>query len=264
MLALCLLLTMSATLTSCIHKCEFSTEWSKDEASHWHACTGENCQEIIDKADHTWDEGSITTKATQEADGVRTFTCTVCAQTKTEAVAFTGLSEEDWNAAFKSAVFENFAYKEVSNTTHSGVSVNSESEYKFTEDEAWVKITIAGESNEAYAPDTASAIQLRSQLIASIKDLTPYKSYEYDPTTKTYKATKPIEIASYEASTSDITLTFADGKLVEIKYSISLTQDNMNFTVNSTVTLSDYGTVVLTPSAQTGGGNPSFTGHIPM
>ncbi len=247
-LAFCLLLALTATLTSCAHECEFSSEWSKDEVSHWHACTDEKCTEVSDKADHTWDEGKITTKATQEADGVKTFTCTVCAQTKTETVAFTGLSEEDWNAAFADSVFENFAYNEVSTTSGSGVSVNTEAIYKFTKETAWIKMVMAGESQELFAPDTASANELRNQLIASIKSMTSYTDYKYDAATKTYKASKAIEIAALGASTSDVTLTFADNKLVEMKYAISFNQMGVNFTATSTVTLTDYGTVVLNPA----------------
>ena len=204
-LFLSLLLTLSVSLASCMHKCEFSAEWSKDEVSHWHACTGEECAEIADKADHTWDEGAITTKATQEADGVKTFTCTVCSQTKTEPVAFTGMTEEEWNAAFTDSVFENFSYNEKAMTTGSGVSVGSETTYKFTVDNAYAKMTIADQSQEAYAPNTTEANALRDQLVQSIKDLTPYDSYQYNAETKTYKATKPVEIAALGASTSDIT-----------------------------------------------------------
>ncbi len=250
MLVLCVLLALSASLMSCAHKCEFSADWSKDEASHWHACTKEDCVEVADKAEHTWNEGEITTAATQEADGVKTFTCTACAQTKTEAVAFTGLSEAEWNAAFADAVFKNFAYKEVATTAGSGVSVITEATYKFTEDNAWIAMTVAGQTAESYAPDKASANELRKQMVDSIKSLTPYASYEYDAATKTYKATKEIYIASLDASTKDITLTLVDGKLAEIKYSISFTQEGISLTATSTVTVSDYDTVVLTPPAQ--------------
>lgn len=245
-----MLFILSVTLVSCGHECEFSAEWSKDAISHWHECTDEDCTEIADKADHVWDEGVITTPATQEADGVRTFTCAVCAQTKTEAVAFTGLSEAEWNAAFASAVFENFAYREAAVISGRGVSINGENIYKFTNDNAFVKMTLADQSRESYAPDKASANEARSQLVDSIKQLAPYAKYEYDAATKTYKATSEIYIASLGASTSDMTVTFADGKLVEIKYSISYTQEGYNWTADSTVTISDYGTVVLTPPAQ--------------
>ncbi|MBQ3489347.1 MAG: hypothetical protein IJA86_02010 [Clostridia bacterium] len=247
-LSLCLLFALAVTLSSCAHECEFSSEWSKDATSHWHACTDEKCTEVADKADHTWDEGKITTKATQEADGVKTFTCTVCAQTKTETVAFTGLSEEDWDAAFADSVFENFAYTEdvVTNTT--GMTIEAKSEYKFTKDSAWYKMTMMGQSEEEYAPDKASANEARSMMVASIKSMTAYGDYTYDAATKTYKANKAINIESLGASASDVTLTFANGKLVEIKYALSITESGLELSVTSTVTLSDYGTVVLNPA----------------
>lgn len=39
---------------------------------------------------HSWDEGVITTQPTASADGVKTYTCTVCGVTETEAVPATG------------------------------------------------------------------------------------------------------------------------------------------------------------------------------
>lgn len=36
--------------------------------------------------DHVWDEGVVTKEATVEADGVKTYTCTICGKTKTEAI----------------------------------------------------------------------------------------------------------------------------------------------------------------------------------
>ena len=218
-LSFCLLFAFSATLTSCMHKCEFSSDWSKDESSHWHACTGAECTEIADKAEHTWDEGKITTKATQEADGVKTFTCTVCAQTKTEAAVTSG----------------------------AGITVDVKTEYKFTKDNAWYKITMGGESEEEYAPDKAFADEVRSAAIESIKAMVAYENYEYDAATKTYKANKEIDIEELATSTSDVTLTFADGKLAEIKYSVSFTQGGIAFSATSTISIFDYGTVVLNP-----------------
>ncbi len=64
----------------------FSTTWSSDESYHWHACTDDGCNEIKDKAAHTWNAGAVTKSATYDADGVKTFTCTVCGKTKTEAI----------------------------------------------------------------------------------------------------------------------------------------------------------------------------------
>ena len=47
-------------------------------------------QEEIPAKGHSWDEGKITTAATCENAGVRTYTCTVCNATKTEAIDATG------------------------------------------------------------------------------------------------------------------------------------------------------------------------------
>ncbi|MBR3423297.1 MAG: S-layer homology domain-containing protein, partial [Clostridia bacterium] len=43
-------------------------------------------QEEIPAKGHVWDGGVITTEPTYEAEGVKTFTCSVCEATKTEAI----------------------------------------------------------------------------------------------------------------------------------------------------------------------------------
>lgn len=63
-----------------------ATAWSKDATNHWRECTVSGCNEQLDKAAHTWDEGTVTTKATFTSDGVKTYTCTVCEKAKTETV----------------------------------------------------------------------------------------------------------------------------------------------------------------------------------
>ena len=47
-------------------------------------------QEEIPAKGHSWDEGEITTAPTCENAGVKTYTCTVCKATKTEAIDATG------------------------------------------------------------------------------------------------------------------------------------------------------------------------------
>ncbi len=44
------------------------------------------CIEEIEKLPHTYDAGVVTTPATYDADGVRTYTCTACQDTKTEVI----------------------------------------------------------------------------------------------------------------------------------------------------------------------------------
>lgn len=75
------------------HTHSFSEVWSKDNDSHWHVCSG--CNEISDKAAHQWDAGTQTTAPTHTTDGIKTFTCSVCRQTKTEVIPATGHSFSD-------------------------------------------------------------------------------------------------------------------------------------------------------------------------
>ena len=97
-------------------------EWKHDETNHWQECSV--CHDIIDKAEHTfdtnncaedrtcnkcgfkktagehsWNAGEVTTPATCTTDGVKTYTCKVCSETKTEPIAALGhaYGEPAWN-----------------------------------------------------------------------------------------------------------------------------------------------------------------------
>ena len=79
----------SATKTESIDKLEHTHDWSdtyqSDSSQHWKVCT--KCNEAGTKENHVWDSGIVTTEPTEEAAGVRTYTCTVCSATKTESIA---------------------------------------------------------------------------------------------------------------------------------------------------------------------------------
>lgn len=59
-----LVLVLGATVfTACESKHEhgFSEKWTHDETGHWHACTGENCEEKGEFAAHVYDNDADTT-----------------------------------------------------------------------------------------------------------------------------------------------------------------------------------------------------------
>jgi hypothetical protein len=71
------------------HTSDSNTDCEKDAV-----CTV--CSTVIKAAgSHSWDDGKVTTEATCSADGVKTYTCTVCRTTKTETISATG--EHTWN-----------------------------------------------------------------------------------------------------------------------------------------------------------------------
>ena len=106
-----------ATKTEPIPVIAHQYEWKHDETNHWQECTV--CHDIIDKAEHTyashkcedtatctkagcgyvkpagqhsWNDGEVTTPATCTTDGVKTYTCKVCSETKTEPIKASGHS----------------------------------------------------------------------------------------------------------------------------------------------------------------------------
>ena len=84
-IALVFVLSLSM-LTACGAKHEFSSEWQHDETSHFHKCTIQDHTDVADQADHTFDAGVVTTAPTEAAEGVKTYTCTVCGYQKTAPI----------------------------------------------------------------------------------------------------------------------------------------------------------------------------------
>ena len=82
-----LVLSLSV-LTACNKdgKHNFAEEWSNNETHHWHACSDKGCKEITDKAEHSWNDGSVSVEPTTEKEGTMVYTCTVCSREKTEKI----------------------------------------------------------------------------------------------------------------------------------------------------------------------------------
>lgn len=71
--------------SSSSHSHSYAEAWSHDATHHWHASTCGH-EVVSGKAEHTWNDGEVTTAATCGTPGVKTFTCNVCGATKTEEI----------------------------------------------------------------------------------------------------------------------------------------------------------------------------------
>ena len=74
---------------------------SHDEVVYCTICKSEVSRtNVVDKATgHKWDDGVVTTQPTTGKEGVKTFTCTVCKETKTETIDKLGEDQKDQSAA---------------------------------------------------------------------------------------------------------------------------------------------------------------------
>ena len=243
LLTAALLLSGLALLASCAHTCTFATAWSSDANDHWHACENKKCTEVADKAAHTWNDGEITTKATQEAAGVKTYTCTVCSATKTEDVAFTGLTAEEWAAAINAEVFKNVTYTMVSKATVAGQESTSTMTYKITPTKMY-DVTYRGDvkMNENISEDAEEIAEMTEEMAETFK----HADYVYDAEAKVYKSKdgNAIDFSGMEAT--NVSLRFENGKLAEFKFTYQMTMSGISAEVSVTLTFKDYGTTVIT------------------
>ena len=67
------------------HDADTST-WKYDENGHWNPCLRAGCEEHLNAAAHTFDNGVVTTEPTENSEGVKTYTCEICGYQKTESI----------------------------------------------------------------------------------------------------------------------------------------------------------------------------------
>ena len=65
----------------------------KGYTTHTCSCGDSYVDTYTDALGHAWDEGKVTKPATETEDGVKTFTCTRCGETKTETIPATGVMD---------------------------------------------------------------------------------------------------------------------------------------------------------------------------
>lgn len=85
LLSVVVMLVIMLTACNC-KKHKFSSEWKYDDTSHWHECLKKKHSDVADKAEHTFNEGVVTTAPTETSEGVLTLTCTVCGYQKTKSI----------------------------------------------------------------------------------------------------------------------------------------------------------------------------------
>lgn len=191
--------------------------------THWQTC--DVCNTVFNKAEHSWDSGAITTPATTEKEGVKTYTCTVCKATKTEVVPkvakpttpttpttkqslskakITGLSSKTYNgkAQTQSKLKVTYDGKTLKQGTDYTVS------YKNNTKAGTATVTVSGKGNYTGSKDASFTIKKAAQSISKVSG-----SY-----TKAYKTNftlspKAKGKISYKSSNTKVATVNSKGKV---------------------------------------------------
>ena len=253
LLAVCM---CAVALTACAGH-TFKEEWSFDATHHWHACEDDDCTEVADKGEHTFDEGKITTDATDTEEGVKTYTCSVCNGTKTEAVAFNGLSVSQYGIAIDASSFTNVTVTEQKTTTPvEGEAEQSEQVYWFADGKYSMLSTEGEQRYSAYSEsaDTIEADRTKLLFFAGVKR----SQLTYDATTKVYTAAQDcvVSVAGEDEETiqyKDFKMTFSGLSVTTVEATgAAYSGATLLRTYAVKLTFSDYGSTVavkLSPDA---------------
>lgn len=256
LLAVCMCLSVGVMLTACGHEHTYQTEWSKNTTHHWHACEGEDCAEVSDKAEHTWDDGAITTEATKDTQGVKTFTCTTCSQTKTERVEYVAkatVTAEEWVTALNFSEQNNFEYIQVVSPANNGWMPNTT--VKVTQDTVYIETDFSNYINkEFYSNENNEYFRYRNENdawnktsieqtkfencykeIVGLAPIFDYENFVFDNVSNSYKAEQTG--SSDFVLTTNVTVVFEDGKVVSIQF----TTGDIQVSITAT-----YGTAEIT------------------
>ena len=93
--------TATEAIEKLAHTHKFASEWTSNETYHWHAATCEHATEVSGKAEHSFGEWTVTKEATEEAEGTKESSCTVCGYKATEAIeklAHTHTFASEWTS----------------------------------------------------------------------------------------------------------------------------------------------------------------------
>lgn len=151
--------------------------------THWQTC--DVCNTVFNKAEHSWDSGAITTPATTEKEGVKTYTCTVCQATKTEAVPktakpttpttpttkqslskaqITGLSSKTYNGKAQTQSKLKVTYEGKTLTQGTDYTVS----YKNNTNAGTATLTVTGKGNYTGSKEATFTIKKAAQSISKV------------------------------------------------------------------------------------------------
>ncbi len=257
--------------SSCEHSHKAGEEYKSDEKYHWLPCTDSECDEKLEKAEHTWGKGEVTTKPTVTQDGTMSYLCTVCKRLRQEPIKHdpvSTVSREQWENAFLLERFYNVTAQIVEEIKSEESTAKWVYDIEANGSVIYVRITEYRNDSEigyhAKFQDGILTWNFTSKE-QKIEDVSPessfdvmeptavltdhgfnylvnlFDSFSYNETTKCYEATN-VKTADMKIGFKKISVSLGDGQVTEI---IAATEDNPEMSIK--ITYSKYSQTTPTP-----------------
>lgn len=207
---------LCASLVACGEpKHTAKTDWERDATKHWHACSVEGHDDVLDEAEHTFGEWQTATAAGYGTAGSEKSTCSVCGYEKTRATA--ALDAKDNTVALKEGVAASKTYDaQAIALSASDLTTNGNGAVTFE-----YKKKGSGEDFSATAPKDAGTYEVKASVAATAEwkaceTTFDYTIDQYELTqvyghhTKEYDGTKYIVIS--------VTTPFGDNLNVQLDF----------------------------------------------
>ncbi len=120
-----LVIACTALVAGCAHTHK-KGELGKDSEYHWYKCTVDGCDRQIEKEEHKWDEGKISTSSNKTT---KTYTCKFCSAKREEPYKLPDkptVTKDEWEKAFLSENFKNVTAKISESIVYEGDTFNAE------------------------------------------------------------------------------------------------------------------------------------------
>ena len=211
LLLLCICLS---ALTACAHKHSYSPEYAKDDAYHWLTCADTKCAEIFSREEHSWDGGKTTVQPTASADGVITYTCTVCSHVKNESISLkTTVTSDEWIAAFNMSNFTLNGYVTERDRQES-VLMEITDDLIHTENDGYVTWAVKQDDGWHFAQNgvigpVVNGISATVGFSVQVFHIPDYDGFTYDEISKAYVCVK----GNYRYA-----VYFENGLIVKLEY----------------------------------------------
>lgn len=181
------------------------SEWSSNAGKHWQICTAEGCTKSTAREDHSFSFTKVTKEPALGEAGEELYTCVDCGRTKTQSLPALPdkMSESEWKNSF---LFDNVRVDYISNCGDLGQFEG----YRLIDGELILDVM---DEEETYF----------DRSILSDMDFSDYYSYFTNEGNGVYKAENVyVSEDGFEIVYDEIMITFEDGKIASIIYSIDM------------------------------------------